>query len=454
MNAVTHVECVSVSPSNAPALQGISLVLPKGEICGITGPNGAGTSTLAGVLAGDYADYSGDIIVDDRRVSPRSQNEATAAGIGVVRQQLVVIPTFTVLDNLILSLGTTGRISAAMRKDIIDRFNEMTVRYRIPLDIHTSLAGMNGAQQQWVHIARILFSDPQTVVFDQSEVRLGASQRGNFIDLVETLRDENKAVMVISHDRSLLETVSNQVVCLDEGSVCEAFRPDEEHKWRPVNFPDGSPSTHAQTVRLQQFGPSGAEPVDMTIPPGFILGVTGKEPEYREILLAAMGGNLRSVGSLVVGDHLANVKSLETARGSGIHYIPADERLIGAAAGRKLSSLFTGDADSWFGRLFAKSDQALSPLEQLEMITRLSEDGDVPVPALVIVDRPTLGMDEKHQEQVFSLLRRLQGVGATVLIASDSLEELRNGCDSILVINQPGNVTEIPPRAVSPQILP
>jgi D-xylose transport system ATP-binding protein len=199
------------------ALTDVALRVGSSEVVALVGDNGAGKSTLVKVIAGVHPPDSGDITVDDRKVTIDSPATAQRIGIATVFQDLSLCDNLDVVANLFL--GSEAVRGPALDEVKMERRSWDLLRQlsaRIP-SVRIPVASLSGGQRQTVAIARSLLGDPKVVMLDEPTAALGVAQTAEVLNLVETLRDKGLAVVLISHNMADVLAVADRVVVLRLG---------------------------------------------------------------------------------------------------------------------------------------------------------------------------------------------------------------------------------------------
>ncbi|TXL61354.1 ATP-binding cassette domain-containing protein [Aeromicrobium terrae] len=209
------------------ALHEVDLDLRRGEVIALVGDNGAGKSTLVNVVSGVQRPDSGVLHVNGVEVRLDSPRAAAAVGIHTVYQDLSLCDNLDAVKNLFLGLEETdpwwrGRTlrRRAMERRAREVLDSMSVRLR---SFTAPVGGMSGGQRQGIAICRALVSDPSLVLLDEPTAALGVSQRAEVLDLILRLKEDNRGVLVISHDLKDVQHVADRVVVLRLGSKVAEF---------------------------------------------------------------------------------------------------------------------------------------------------------------------------------------------------------------------------------------
>jgi D-xylose transport system ATP-binding protein len=206
------------------ALIDVDLALYAGEVVAVVGDNGAGKSTLVKVIAGVDAADSGEIRWEGRRVSIQRPHDAQALGIVTVYQDLALCSNLDVIANLFLGVEETsvGLLEeAAMER----RARELLAALSVQLpSVRVPVASLSGGQRQAVAIARSLLGNPKLVILDEPTAALGVAQTAQVLDLIERLRDQGLAVVLISHNLADVRAVADRAVVLRLGRNVGDYR--------------------------------------------------------------------------------------------------------------------------------------------------------------------------------------------------------------------------------------
>lgn len=213
------------------ALDDINLELRAGEITALVGDNGAGKSTLTKVISGIYAPDAGTIVRGGEQMKFTGPKDANAAGIQTVYQDLALCDNLDTVQNLFLGRELGGSPGSLFRLSI----EEMESRAREALsslgvkikDLRLPIAQLSGGQRQGIAICRSVLTLPDIVLLDEPTAALGVTQKQQVRALLERLREQNLAVMVISHDMGDVQYLADRIEVLRLGRKVASFRRGE-----------------------------------------------------------------------------------------------------------------------------------------------------------------------------------------------------------------------------------
>ena len=209
------------------ALAGIEFHVDRGEVVALVGDNGAGKSTLLKSIAGIHAPDSGEIVVDGRAHQFNGPAAASAAGIATVYQDLALCDNLDVVRNMFL--GREPRRPALPGAPLDLPAMEERVRgilaslgVRVP-SLRAPVARLSGGQRQGIAIGRALLGDPSIVQLDEPTAALGVAQRQHVLELILRLREQERGVIVVSHDLRDVQQIADRVVVLRLGRTVAEF---------------------------------------------------------------------------------------------------------------------------------------------------------------------------------------------------------------------------------------
>jgi D-xylose transport system ATP-binding protein len=228
-NPVLAVEGVTKSFGPVHALDGVDFSVRAGEVVALVGDNGAGKSTLVKVMSGIHDADSGRIVFDGRPVTIAKPSDAVGLGIATVHQDLALCDNLDVVGNLFLGReevepGVGHVIRGLDESDMEHRTHELLGRFAVTItDVRAEVGTMSGGQRQQVAIARSLLGDPRVVILDEPSAALGVRQTAQVLDLIERLRDQGHAVVLVSHNLANVFAVADRIYVLRLGRQAGDF---------------------------------------------------------------------------------------------------------------------------------------------------------------------------------------------------------------------------------------
>ncbi len=472
---------ISKSFAGAKALDRVSLDVLPGEVHGLLGKNGSGKSTLVKVLAGFHApDPGGRLESNGEPVPlPLGPGDFRRLGMSFCHQNLGLIPSLTVLENLRLAHLTTAR---TMRLDWAAERRQARAaldRFALDLDIGARVDRLSPVERALLAIVRA-FEDnraataatgrPGLILLDEPTPFLPRQGVDKLFALVRSISATGSSVIYISHDIDEVMTITDRVTVLRDGRmVGERVTREATHAQivelivgrtlarLPANPHDRRPAA-AETVIRWLTGKT-LKPTDFAVGRGEILGVTGLIGSgYEEIPYLLFGAQPCRSGSLAMdgGAETALVgQTPRTALDQGLALLPGDRQAAGGIDSLSIAdNMLLPDLDRFFrrGRLdrAAMQREALAlcarfevkPNDPTEKLAKLSGGNAQKVliarlmnrkPKLLLLDEPTQGVDVGTRVQIFAALREAAAEGMSVICASSDAEQLAELCDRVLV---------------------
>lgn len=205
----------------------INLTLNQGEIHALLGENGAGKTTLMNILYGLYQPDEGEIIVRDKPVRVYSPSDAIASGIGMVHQHFMLIPVFTVTENVMLGEESIRAGGFLDRKAASDRIRSISQQYNLAVDPNSYIKDLPVGVQQRVEIIKLLYRNADILIFDEPTAVLTPQEADELFEIMRSLAQQGKAIIFITHKLREVLDVANQITVIRRGKVIGTVLPEE-----------------------------------------------------------------------------------------------------------------------------------------------------------------------------------------------------------------------------------
>lgn len=483
-----EVHGISKQFAGVAALCDVSLDVRPGEILGLLGENGAGKSTLLKILSGAQQPSSGTITFDGATYHPSSPDSAKRAGIVTIYQELSLIPTLSVAENIFIGRAPIGRLGLIDWRRMRAETRTHIARVGLTIDPDTPVSALSVAEQQLVEIARALSIASRLIIMDEPTSALTESEVQKLLGIMDRLRREGVAIMFVTHRLEEASAICDRMTVLRDGRLAGHLL---RQNGRPVPIPDiiekmvgraaselyARPTERktAGAVRLSARGlrtrrdPDAPhaivlDGIDLDLKAGEILGVAGLVGSGRtELARAIFGADRLAAGTIELDGAAIAPKSPADAIELGIGLVPEDRKhqaifaMLGIqqnfsiaaldaysnglgfmSEGRERQSL--ADYRKALSIRMAAPDQAIEGLsggnQQKVIIARwLARD-----PKVLIVDEPTRGVDVGAKAEVHQILVQLAARGIAVMVISSELPEVLAVSDRIVTMRQ-GRIT-------------
>ena len=453
------------------ALRDVSISIEAGTVHALVGENGAGKSTVGKIIGGATDASGGRLFLDGAEVHFTRPRDALAVGIAIVHQELALLPSRSVIDNVFLGIETRKRFAIAAREQR-RTFDELASRWSFDIDPDTIVGRMSTGDQQKVEILRALARDARLIVMDEPTARLTAPETEQFHEIVRALRAQGKTVILVSHFlREVLE-LADTVTVMRDGEVirtADASTETADSLIRAMlgadldpNFTPTSERRHGEPPVLEARGLSGPRfrDVSLSVHPGEIVGIAGMVGSGRSELLRTIFGGERASGGEVIldGRALARRRRPRHTLARGIAMLPEsrkDEGLLLKRSVRENIVLPHLKMVSRHGVLSAEREERLAGamVEQLAIkcpgtgagVNALSGGNQQKVvlakcllnkPRVLLLDEPTRGVDVGAKRAIYDLIREFARAGGAIVLVSSELDEVLGLADTVLVMRR------------------
>jgi ABC-type uncharacterized transport system ATPase subunit len=465
----------------------IDLTVQRGEIRALLGENGAGKSTLMNVLYGLVQPDEGTILVDDQPVFIRSPKDAIAAKIGMVHQHFMLVPVFTVAENVTLGLERTRTLGFLDRRRARADVLEMSERYGLDVDPDALIEDLPVGVQQRVEIIKALLRDASTLILDEPTSVLTPGETEDLFRIMRELRADGRSIVFISHKLKEVQEIADTITVIRRGKVVGERPPSATDAdlaalmvGRNVQLRVSKAEAHPGEVRLDVQhltvpsgqGKAAVDDVSFQVRAGEILGVAGVQGNGQTELCEALMGLRVSSGTVTLaGADLSSATPRDRLR-AGLGYIPEDRQedgLVGdfSVADNLVLDVFDRppyasgialDLDAIRATAVARVPEydirtssittpvgTLSGGNQQKVILAREMGRDL---KLLLASQPTRGLDVGSIEFVHRRIVQQRDEGVAVIIVSSELDEIYALADRIAVMYE-GKITGFRPPDVS-----
>lgn len=468
---VLELEQIEKSFGGVPVLKGVDFRLKRGSIHALVGGNGAGKSTLMKILTGIYTKDKGKCRINGKEVSIHNYNQARQHGISLIFQELSLIPTLTVAENIFLNkeIKRGGLIDY---QAINKRSEQLLHDLGIDVDVSEKIQNLSVGFCQLIEIAKALSNDTSVLVMDEPTASLSDKETEILFEIIGGLKQKGISIVYISHRMKEIFRVADDISVLYGGEMVTS-RPAGEYDlesligammggkkneqamvWKERETPVGS--ANLLEVKGLSVGQQVRD-VSFTVKEGEVVGLAGLMGSGRtEVLEAIFGVRKRTAGEVILDGRPVHFKNVRQAIQGKAVLVPEDRRreglvlmhtlrdnmvLTNLAAVKKRGLISTAKMDEIshkaIGEFNIKTDSVRTRLfnlsggnQQKVVIAKWLNTG----PKLLMLDEPTAGVDVAAKGEIIEIIRQFVGRGHGVLFVSSELSEMMAVCDRIVIL--------------------
>ncbi|MFJ2370535.1 ABC transporter ATP-binding protein [Microbacterium sp. NPDC087665] len=462
----------------------IDLVVEPGQIHALLGENGAGKSTLMNVLYGLYQADEGEILLDDVVQHFRGPGDAMAAGIGMVHQHFMLVPVFTVAENVMLGHEQTKALGTLDIAKAREHVRSVAARFGFDIDPDALVGDLPVGVQQRVEIIKALSRDAKVLVFDEPTAVLTPQETDELMGIMRQLRAEGTAIVFITHKLREVREVADTITIVRLGKIVGEASPTASnaelaslmvgraveltvHKDAPRLGEGGLEVTGLRV--LTATGGLVVDGIDFTVRPGEVLAIAGVQGNGQtELVEAIVGLAPRVEGSITLGGTELVGKSVRAILDAGVGYVPEDRTEDGLVAGFSVAENLILDRtdDAAFSRVGTINRGALEEFARARIAEYDIRTQSPQTPAgtlsggnqqkvviaremsrelrLLVAAQPTRGVDVGSIEFIHKRIIETRDAGIPVVVVSTELDEVAALADRIAVMYR-GTIVGIVP---------
>lgn len=461
--------------------------MEPGEIHALLGENGAGKSTLMNVLYGLLQPDEGEIVVDGEPVAIRSPRDAIHTGIGMVHQHFMLVPVFTVTDNVMLGheQARGGPLGWLDRRRARHEVVEVSRRYGLSVDPDAVVEDLPVGIQQRVEIVKALTRAVDLLILDEPTAVLTPQETDELLAVMRTLKESGKSIVFITHKLKEVQAIADRITVIRRGRVVGTAAPDSSEEdlaammvGRSVILRVEKGPAHPGEPVLQvsglavndERGHRAVAGVDLEVRAGEVLGIAGVQGNGQTELVEAIMG-LRPVvaGTVSLCGQPVTGRRTKEILAAGVGYVPEDRSVDGLVKEFTVAEnliLDRYDRPPFGNRLMLRPESvAASAQERISQFDVRTPSAEAAVGTLsggnqqkVIVARemsrplkvfiaaqPTRGLDVGSIEFIHNRVIHERDVGTAVLLVSSELDEVQSLADRIAVMYRGRILAEVPP---------
>ncbi len=465
---ILSMEGISKHFGNVAALDKVDFRVKKGEIHALLGENGAGKSTLMKILNGVHQIDEGHIYLRGKEVVINNRQDAFENGIGLVFQELNLVPSLTALENAFLGHLEINSIGGVKWKNMRKRFVDFTESIGLSMNPDTPVSELSIAQKQMVEISRVLMLDSEILVLDEPTATLTSDEINRLFDIMEGLKAKGITIIYISHRLDEVFRICDRLTVLRDGKhICtmdvkDTTRPMliEKMVGRPMSaeFPPrdhqpGEVMLEADKLFTKDF----LKDISFNVRKGEILGVAGLLGSGRtEVARALFGADKLESGTIRINGKIVKISSVTDGKRNSIALVPEDRKEQGLSTAFSISKNITitdlkkissgiiinhkkeeekslelvKELNIKIGSLGQKvGELSGGNMQKVVLAKWLFDEADI-----LILDEPTRGIDVGAKLEIYNIMNNLVSQGKSVIMISSELPEILAMSDRIIVM--------------------
>lgn len=456
------------------ALSGASLTVKAGQVMALIGENGAGKSTLMKVLTGIYKKDAGDIIYLGKATNFNGPKSSQEAGIGIIHQELNLIPELTIAENIFLGREFTNIFGCIDWNKTYAQADKLLAELHLKYDSRRLISDLSIGEQQMVEIAKVLSFNSKVIIMDEPTDALTDTETASLFEVIRKLKQQNCGVVYISHRLQEIFEICDAVTVLRDGQFIGEKKVSELTEDTLIEmmvgrklqdqYPRIDIQRGKETLSVKNLIGNGVNDVSFSLHEGEILGISGLMGAGRtELMKMIYGANPAKSGTIVLNGKTIKTQTPKDGLNYGIVYISEDRKKDGLILGMSVKDNMSLNALSYFVNPFKKlrlidEQQAVDDFVGLfniktpstnQIIGFLSGGNQQKVaiakglmtrPSILILDEPTRGVDVGAKKEIYQLINQFKQQGLSVILVSSDMPEVLGMSDRILVIHE-GKVT-------------
>ncbi len=484
-NAAIELKNITKTFGSVVANKNVSLTVNRGEILSVLGENGSGKTTLMNMISGIYFPDDGQIFVDGEEVVIRSPKDAYDLKIGMIHQHFKLVDVFTAAENIVLGLKEDTKFDM---KSVEKKVAEISERYGFSVDPSKKIYEMSVSEKQTVEIIRVLYRGADILILDEPTAVLTPQETKKLFGILKRMRDDGKAIIIITHKLNEVLSLSDRVSVLRKGEYIGTIETKDANesiltemmvgKKVSLNIERTEPENPVDRLKVKGINCINREGVTLlsdisfTARSGEILGIAGIAGSgQRELLEAIAGLQHLDSGEIMYDDpktgkteNLIDKTPLQIREmGVRLSFVPEDRLGMGLVGNmdiidnmmlrsyRKGKGMFLERkaprnlADSIIEELGVVTPDANTPVRRLSggNVQKVLVGREIASsPTVLMAAYPVRGLDINSSYLIYNLLNDQKKKGVAVIFVGEDLDVILELCDRIMVLSG-GKVTDI-----------
>lgn len=481
MSDILEMKGIYKSFGPVKVLEGIDFSLEKGEVRALLGANGAGKSTLIKMIGGVHSQTSGEIFLKGRKIAFKNEHDSKSHGISIIYQELSLVPTLTVVQNMFLGRESTGAGGFLNQKEMYTEYERICKDFDFTINPDMVVSRLSIANQQMVEIMKAVSWNADLVIMDEPTTSLTNNEKDGLFKIIARLKELGKSIIYITHILEEVFQVCDSASVMRGGIMVGSFDIGELTKAKITQLMTGKADSSIKDSKDYHYGDYESAPVvelkqvsgsklvknvSFQVHKGEVVGLAGLVGAGRtEIINLIYGIDRKTGGEILMNGKAVNLRSPKEAIANKIGFIPEDRKNLGLILNQEIyknadavqiSKFRTNGfldkkrelrfAESGVMKLGIKVNSVTQKVKELSggnqqkvVVSKwLCQDMD-----LIIYDEPTKGIDIAAKEDIFRTIQDFSSQGIGVIFISSDLEEVIRVSDRIIVVRDGTAVGEM-----------
>ncbi|WP_241573943.1 ribose ABC transporter ATP-binding protein RbsA [Rosenbergiella nectarea] len=465
--ALNHIE---KSFPGVKALNGASLCVKAGRVMALVGENGAGKSTMMKIMTGIYQKDAGTCLWLGKETVFTGPKQSQEAGIGIIHQELNLIGTLTVAENIFLGREPRLAFGCIDWKTLYREADRLLARLKLRFSSKVLVDSLSIGDQQMVEIAKVLSYQSKVIVMDEPTDALTDTETLALFNVINELKAQGCGIVYISHRMKEIFDICDDVTVFRDGRFIGEYPVDAIDEERLIelmvgrklddHYPHLDKEPGEIRLAVKQLSGPGIHNISFTLRSGEILGISGLMGAGRtELMKMIYGAYPKTAGELLLNQKPIRVRTPQQGLKQGIVYISEDRKREGLVLGMSIKHNMSLTALPYFsghGGLLKHREERLTVGDFIRLFNIKTDSMDKTIgllsggnqqkvsiarglmtqPKVLILDEPTRGVDVGAKKEIYQLINKCKDEGLSIILVSSEMPEVLGMSDRILVMHE------------------
>ncbi|OON40290.1 ribose ABC transporter ATP-binding protein RbsA [Izhakiella australiensis] len=470
MKPLLQLSGIEKSFPGVKALSGASLSVYPGRVMALVGENGAGKSTMMKVITGIYTRDVGSLKWLGEETAFSGPKASQDAGIGIIHQELNLIPQLTVAENIFLGREATNCFGKINWTSMYQQADSLLKRLNLRFSSRRLVGDLSIGDQQMVEIAKVLSFESRVIIMDEPTDALTDAETASLFNVIRDLKAQGCGIVYISHRLKEIFEICDDVTVFRDGQFIAERAVSELSEESLIEmmvgrkledqYPHLEKAPGKVLLEVENLSGPGVDSVSFSLRQGEILGISGLMGAGRTELMKILYGALpQSAGSMRLNGKAVQTRTPEEGLENGIVYISEDRKRDGLVLGMSVKENMSLTALRYFSRVGGQlkhAEEQLAVGDFIRLFNVKTPSMDQPVgllsggnqqkiaiarglmtrPKVLILDEPTRGVDVGAKKEIYQLINQFKDEGLSILLISSEMPEVLGMSDRILVMHE------------------